>query len=203
MNTTTLLSATTILTATISSLIPLLLGIGVPALIAGRIPKKLSLSRKRGWLIGHLIFVIITFSGIIGCLVLAILTTSISGGAFIYAAHLFATYFEFLALFGGLGAVSTGTWLAARTEWGLTNHSWVITKWVGMLVAYVLVGPILTIGLWDSLFETFHGTINPLKNPAYLHYREIYFIGYGLQLAFLSFLFFISVLKPWMKRKEA
>lgn len=193
-----------ILAGTAGALLILLLLIAGLALIAGRIPGKLSQARKRGWLMAHIILVIIYFSGVLGSLLLAVLTTLTGDGELIYAAHFFIQYFDwFLIIPGALGSVITGTWLAARTHWGLTRHYWVMPKWVGNIAAILFGSSVVRIGIDASLRNTFHGRINPWPSPAYLQSRQLLFIGLAVSLVILITLLFISYFKPWGKRQAA
>ena len=133
--------------------------ISVLALIAKSIPKKLSVSQKKGWLIAHVILIIVYFSGLFGSILLATLTTFLNDSKLIYAAHFFIQYFDwFLIIPGAYGSVITGTWLATRTDSGLTKHFWVMVKWVGSIIAFLFGSSFVRIGVDDSLKNASYGS---------------------------------------------
>jgi hypothetical protein len=202
LHTTFTVNTETIFIAMIVWLIAMLVLIGVLALIARKM-SKLSPSRKKGWLVVHLISVILYFSGLIGQLFLTILTVFLPNGKLIFAAHFFIMYFDaFFSIPFAFAVVGTGTWLATRTNWGLTKHYWVIAKWSGMLLANVWGTTIGSVGEGESFNYTLHGAINPLQSSAYIHSRELFFIYLVGELAIMFSLLIIAILKPWGKRKE-
>lgn len=165
--------------------------------------KKLGIKQKNGWLLAHSIFVIVYFGGLLGTLLLSVATTFTTDGELIYAAHLFIQYFDwFLIIPGAFGSLTTGTWLAVRTNWGLTKHYWIIAKWVGNISAITFGGSLMRIWIHDNFSIIFTGNIHPLQNPAYLHNRQMLFIGTAISFTFLIFLLVMSYFKPWGRREK-
>lgn len=106
--------------------------------------RKLSSKQKNWWLIAHIFFIIIAFSGLIGQLLLTSSTTFITDREHIFAAHLFIVYFDdYLIIPGAFGSLITGIWLAVRTHWGFTKHYWIIAKWIGNIAAILLGSTII------------------------------------------------------------
>lgn len=182
----------------------LLVMIGIIAIMGKRFSKKLSINQKTGWLIAHVIFVIVYFSGMFGTLLLSVSTMYTTDGGLIYGAHLFIQYFDwFLIIPGAFGSLLTGSWLAARTNWGLTKFYWVIAKWVGNIAAITFGAHYMRIRIHDNFHGIFSSLVHPLQNPAYLENRQLLFTGIAISFAILIFLLLISYLKPWRKRKNA
>jgi len=180
----------------------LLVGLTLVLVMIGKFKsKKLTPKQKNWWLITHIVFVIVYFSGLFGTLLLAVSTTFITDSKLIYAAHLFIQYFDwFLIIPGAFGSVLTGVWLAVRTHWGLTKHYWVMTKWIGNISAILFGANFMRIWIHESFTKIFSGNLHPLQNPAYLENREMLFIGTAISFSILIFLIVISYLKPWGKR---
>ncbi|MGM0878250.1 MAG: hypothetical protein ACQEWV_26970 [Bacillota bacterium] len=67
----------------------ILILVSVLVFIGNKMLKKLSMNAKKLWIIAHVIFVVIYFSGLLGELIMAISTTLTGYEEHIYAAHLF------------------------------------------------------------------------------------------------------------------
>jgi len=88
---------------TILFLVSVLVFIGI------KMSKRLSMNAKKWWIIAHVIFVVMYFSGLLGELIMAISTTLSGYEEHIYAAHLFILFFDnFLIIPGGFGSLITG-----------------------------------------------------------------------------------------------
>jgi uncharacterized membrane protein len=173
----------------------------VPILILGKKKIiKLNAKQKRWWVIFHVLFVMIYFTGVITIVCLSIFAMNTTDQALMNAAHFFMQIFDFyLIVPGALGSLITGIWLAIGT-WGLTTYYWVIAKWIGNLTT-ILFGSTL-IGYWIHIsFQAFsHKGINPAKNIDFLANQRNILLGIFIILGILVFLTAISYLKPWGKR---
>ncbi|WP_059173352.1 hypothetical protein [Bacillus sp. FJAT-27445] len=181
----------------------LILLILIPVWIGKKKNNKLNKNQKNWWLISHIFFVVIFIGGLLGTTLLAISTNFITEREHIYAAHLFIEFFDwFLIIPGGIGSFFTGIWLAVRTHWGVTKYYWIMAK-LGVTFIAILFGSMyMRIWIHETVGDIFVNTIHPLKNPVYLHSREMLFIGIAVSFSFISFLVLISYLKPWGKIKE-
>ncbi|HZG17180.1 MAG TPA: DUF2269 family protein [Candidatus Bathyarchaeia archaeon] len=174
----------------------------IPGWLGGKIAKKLNQKQKTIWLIIHIFFVLIYFSGLFGTLVLVLYTTFTTDAGLIYAVHLFIQLFDWFFLIpGGLGTLVTGVWLSVRTHWGLTKYYWILTKLV-LNVATVLFGAtLMRVWLHDRFEAIFSANVQPLDNPLYLQNRQMLFVGLAISFTTLLFIVAISYFKPWGKRK--
>lgn len=165
--------------------------------------KNFNLKQKNNWLIAHIFFIIIYFSGLIGTLLMAVSTTFTNSRDTIYAAHLFIQYFDwFLIIPGGVGAFITGIWMSIRTHWGVTKYYWIIAKWIGNIGAIFFGANFMRVWLHDNFSVIFNDSSHPLENALYLSNRLWIFIGLGFSFSILIFLVIISYYKPWGKRKQ-
>ncbi|MCK1991188.1 DUF2269 family protein [Peribacillus muralis] len=181
----------------------LLMLIFIMVLIANKISRKLTHKRKQWWLIAHILFVIVYFSGICGQLVVLLSMSSFSEKESIHAGLEFISYFDdYLTIPGAIGSLVTGIWIALRTNWGgLTTYYWIMAKWIGNIFA-ILLGSSITGNVVHNLFpKILSSDVEPLQNPLYLQSRQILFMGIGISLTILTFLVVISYVKPWGKRK--
>lgn len=180
-------------------LVVLLMITGITLLIAKFRKNRLRIKQKNWWLIIHMIFVVIYISGVLGMLLLALLTKFTTDNNLVYASHIFIKRFDhFLVIPGAFGSFITGIWLAIRTHWGgLTKHYWVLAKWIGNIAAIIYGSTYVRIWIDNALATS---GMHPLQNPAYLTDRQLLFIGIAICIAILFFLVIISYLKPWGKR---
>ncbi len=186
---------------TLISILLLLAGL----MISGKFrTRKLTAKQRNWWLIAHIMFVIIYFSGLLGTLLLtSVATTLTTHREQIYAAHIFSKYCDwFLIIPGAFGSLITGIWLSIRTQWGLTKYYWVIVKIIGNSSAILFGSTMMRIWFDQTVDLSSLGQMNPLQNPAYLHNRQLLIIGTIISLSILTFLVVTSYVKPWGKRKE-
>lgn len=170
-------------------------------MIGRRMAGKLTIRQKHWWRVLHLVSITVYFSGVLGSLLLAVFTTRTTDEDLIYAAHVFIQYFDwFLIVPGAFASIITGLWLAVRTHWGFAEYYWVVAKWAGNVIAVLYGATFLRIWMEGALHASMTG-VHPLENPAYLHSRELLFVGMAIALAILVVLTVISVFKPWRKRK--
>jgi hypothetical protein len=197
------LSTPDILT-TIVLLIVISLMIGIMALTAKFITNRLTIKQKNWWIIAHLMFVIVYFSGLLGTLLLTNMTiTKVTDLNQIHAAHIFSKYCDwFLIIPGAFGSLITGVWLALRTNWGLTKFHWIVVKVLGNIGAILYGGTLMRIWFDRTVDLSSDAQVNFLNNTVYLYNRQMLIIGTLISLAILFFLVIISVLKPWGKRKN-
>ena len=164
--------------------------------------QKLSVKQKKWWVIVHLTFMILWFSGLLGTILLAALTTSMTNRELVYAAHSFIESFDhFLVIPGAIGCLLTGIWMSIRTNWGLTKYYWIIIKLIGN-IGVILVGStiIRSLIIQTNTLSTAN-QVNPLQNPAYIDARQMFILGSTTLLTVLFFLVIVSIIKPWGKRK--
>lgn len=189
----------TIFIDVISSLLTVALLIGIMHLISKRMQDKMENKRYKGWLIAHIVFVIIFMSGLLGNFLLTLVsTTYVIGQEQIYSAHFLATYFAlFLTVPGIFGTLITGIWLVVRSKWGLFKHHWIIVKIIGTTLGMIMGRTWVVIWLEKAMILS---QSNPMQNPLYLHSRLMLLSGVSITLIAMLFLIIISYIKPWGQR---
>lgn len=109
---------------------------------------------------------------------------------------------DFIIIPGANGALLTGLVYSIFTGWGWLKHRWIIAKWCitlfGVIFGTFWLGPWVN-GLVP--ISKAHG-LNALIDPNYLHSRNMVLYWGTFQLLTLIFALFISVLKPWKKKKN-
>lgn len=165
--------------------------------------KRLTMKQKKGWLIAHILFVVMYSTGVLAPIFMTVCTYFTNNRILLYAAQDFAGKFDwFLIIPGAAGCLITGIWLAVRTHWGFTQYYWVITKWVGNIVSILFGGIFVRLWIHPRLEAIFPPGVDPLHSPVYLENRNALLISLLFSISLIIALIVISYLKPWGKVKE-
>lgn len=165
--------------------------------------KKLSIKAKHWWVITHIFFFILYFSGLLATLLLTISSTYITDPEQLYITHVYVKYADwYLIIPGAFGCIITGVWLSVRTHWGLLNYYWIIVKTLGNVIA-IGFGGYWMANWYDYTIElTTHGHHNFFHNPVYAESRLGLIYGSIGSMILLGYLVIISKFKPWGKRQK-
>jgi hypothetical protein len=103
---------------------------------------------------------------------------------------------------GAFGCLITGLVFSIFSNWGFFKHNWIIFKWI-ITVSAILFGTFF-LGPWETAMMEISGVLGmeSLKDPAYLYSQKMNLIWGGLQTSLLMVTVFISIFKPWKKRKH-
>lgn len=165
---------------------------------------RFTMKPKKGWLIAHILCVLVFFTGVFGSIFLTIVTFFTTNKALIYAAQMFSGTFDwFLIIPGAMGCLITGIWLAVRTHWGFANYYWVMMKSIGNIFLILFGGIVIRNWIHDQLDKVFSSSLHPLQSALYLEHRTILLSCLAISLAVILFLVLISYVKPWGKVKKA
>jgi uncharacterized membrane protein len=103
---------------------------------------------------------------------------------------------------GGLGTIITGVLLAWLTPWGFFKHKWIIYTMVvvvlDLVVAQIFGEPM--VNKMATLAEA--EGLSALQNPEYISAWNGLIIMVIVTSLLLISAVFVSVIKPWRKRKE-
>lgn len=109
---------------------------------------------------------------------------------------------DFILIPGANGVLLTGLIYSIFTGWGWFKHRWIIVKWCIALFGVIL--GTFWLGPWLNALAPFskvHG-LDSLTDLNYLHNKAMNFYWGIFQLSTLIFALFISVLKPWKKKRN-
>ena len=100
-----------------------------------------------------------------------------------------------------MGSLISGLLISILTNWGFFKFRWVTVKWIATIV-FILFGT-FWLGPWVNGMEHIVKTerIAALQNEIYLYNRQMNTFFGCIQASSLIVLLFISVLKPWKKKK--
>ncbi len=165
--------------------------------------KKLGANGLR-WLKGfHLIAVSCWVGAIVVLMLLYFLKKGVTDGGVLYGINQSIHHADIWVVVtpGAFGCLGTGLIYSIFSNWGFFKHNWITVKWVVIAIA-ILSGTFL-LGPWETTMLDISGKLGiaALNDPAYLYSEKMNFI-FGLVQGFLLiFVIFISVFKPWKKKK--
>ena len=164
---------------------------------------KLKDSHKK-WLVSfHLLFVIVWLGTVITMYVFLLYKVDEGNVDQMTLIHsILKLFYNALLLPSAIGCIITGFFLSLLTHWGLTKYIWIIIKWV---VSFNMIFFItLFLGGWvdqPANILLMEG-VEAVKNPHFVENTKWLKFGIGLQIPHLIVLVFISIIKPWGKRKK-
>jgi uncharacterized membrane protein len=100
---------------------------------------------------------------------------------------------------GAMGCLLTGLIYSIFTNWGFFRHHWITVKWV-ITVTAILFGTFY-LGPWiqDMIRMSSAGDVS--ANQEYLNVQKLHFIYGSIQAVSLLFAVYLSVYKPWKRKK--
>jgi uncharacterized membrane protein len=164
---------------------------------------KLSAKGLR-WLKGlHLIAVSCWIGGAVALFLLYFLKDGITDSGVLYGINQSIHHVDMLVVVipGAFGCLITGLLYSIFSNWGFFRHNWLIFKWI-VTVAAILFGTFF-LGPWETNMMEISGRLGmlSLSDQSYLYNQEMNFVFGGIQCAVLIITVFISILKPWKKKK--
>ena len=165
--------------------------------------KKLSAKGLR-WLKGfHLIAVSCWIGGAVALLLLYLLKEGVTDGGVLYGINRSIHHVDMVVIVipGAFGCLITGLLYSIFSNWGFFKHNWLIFKWIVTVVA-ILFGTFF-LGPWETAMMEISCKlgISSLSNEEYLYNQRMNLIFGSLQCLLLMTTAFISVFKPWKKKR--
>jgi uncharacterized membrane protein len=156
------------------------------------------------WLKGfHLIAVSCWLGGAVALLLLYFLKNGLRDGGVLYGVNQSIHHIDMVVVVipGAFGCLITGLIYSSFSNWGFFKHNWLIFKWI-VTVAAILFGTFF-LGPWETTMMEISGKLGmaSLSDQAYLYNQKMNLIFGGIQCFVLMITLFISIFKPWKKRK--
>ena len=103
---------------------------------------------------------------------------------------------------GAFGCLLTGLIYSTFSNWGFFKHGWMILKWIVTIVA-ILFGTFY-LGPWETNMMDISGKLGmeALSDPDYLYNQKMNLVFGTAQCFILMVTVFISIFKPWKKKKK-
>jgi len=160
-------------------------------------------SRGRAWLKGVHIFFACAWVGAAVCMMLLhFVKSNPANGDELYAFNVSIKLLDdFVVIPAAFGSLITGLLFSWLTDWGFFKFNWMTVKWI------VTVGSIIFGTFWLGPWVNGATAISDaerllsLQNPVYLYFKQMNSYFGSMQTLILIALAFISVLKPWGKRR--
>jgi len=165
---------------------------------------KLSAKGLR-WLKGfHLIAVSCWIGGAVALILLYFLKNGVTDGGVLYGINQSIHHVDMVVVVipGAFGCLITGLVYSAFSNWGFFKHKWLIVKWI-VTVAAILFGTFF-LGPWETKMMEISGklSMSSLNDQSYLYNQKMNVILGGIQCIVLMITVFISIFKPWKKKKS-
>ena len=165
---------------------------------------KLS-ARGLRWLKGfHLIAVSCWIGGAVALILLYFLKNDVTDGGVLYGINQSIHHVDMrvIVIPGAFGCLLTGLIYSNFSNWGFFKHNWLIFKWI-VTIAAILFGTFF-LGPWETKMMEISGNLglSSLSDEAYLYNERMNLIFGVVQCLVLMITLFISIFKPWKKRKS-
>lgn len=152
----------------------------------------------------HLIAVACWIGGAVSLLMLYFLKKSVIDDGVLYGINQASHQVDMFVVVipGAFGCLLTGLTYSLLSNWGFFKQRWLLVKWL-ITVTAILFGTFY-LGPWETKMMDISGRLGmaALQDPDYLYNQRMNFMfGIG-QCAVLLVTVWISVFKPWRKRKS-
>jgi len=163
--------------------------------------------RKKGlrWLKGfHLIAVSCWIGGAVALILLYLIKDVVKDGGVLYGINQSIHHVDMVVVVipGAFGCLLTGLIYSIFSNWGFFKHKWMIFKWI-VTVSAILFGTFY-LGPWETTMMEISGKLglSSISDPVYLYNQKMNLIFGSLQCFILMVTVFISIFKPWKKKKR-
>lgn len=150
----------------------------------------------------HLLAVCCWIGGAVSLLVLHGGRETLDGGALHGVNHsMHRVDMAVVVVFGAFGCLVTGLLYSLFTNWGFFRHGWLVFKWVATVGA-ILFGTFF-LGPWETRMLELSRDLGlaAQENAEYLRSARLN-LGFGLaQVALLAVMVWLSVFRPWGRKK--
>ena len=162
---------------------------------------------KKGlrWLKGfHMIAVSCWIGGAVAVILLYLLKDNVVNGDVLYGINQSIHHVDMVVVVipGAFGCLITGLIYGIFSNWGFFKHNWMIFKWI-VTVTAILFGTFY-LGPWETTMMEISGELgmSALNDFSYKYSQNMNLIFGSLQCLVLVITVFISIFKPWKKRKR-
>ena len=164
--------------------------------------KKFSAKQQRWLKCFHLFFVCLWVAGVV-TITLMIFIMKANDGMELYGIDISKKLVDdFIIIPGAIGSFFNGLLYSIFTKWGWFKHRWVTVKWAitlfGMVFGTFFLGPWLNAMPPISIMKG----LAALSDTTYMHSQQMLYVWTPFTLVLVLFALFISVLKPWKRRKR-
>jgi len=165
--------------------------------------KKLGAKGLR-WLKGfHLVAVSCWIGGAASLLLLYFIKGDVADGGVLFGINQSIHHVDMALVVvpGAFGCLLTGLLYSLFSNWGFFKHTWLVFKWT-VTVAAIVFGT-FWLGPWETTMMEISGTLGlqALQDQAYRYNERMNLVFGTLQCSVLIVTLFVSIFKPWKKKK--
>ncbi|MBN2062154.1 MAG: hypothetical protein JW882_17250 [Deltaproteobacteria bacterium] len=164
--------------------------------------KKLSMQGEKWLKCIHVFFACLMIAGGVS-MILMMHFLKAEDGLSLYGMHVSMKFNNMLlGAAGGMGTLLTGLLYSVFTNWGWFKHKWIILKWCINLLGVILGS--FWLGPWIAkMVEIVKSEgMAALTNAVYVHSKTMSFSLGSFQFLTLLFALYLSVHKPWKRKKD-
>lgn len=149
----------------------------------------------------HIFFAFCWVVGGVALCLLVFITYPQSGDELYMRSRILQIVDDYFIIYGALGAFFTGLIYSIWTNWGFFKHTWIIVKWI-MIILQILFGTfVLGPCINNNVIIADQFRDAALTDPIFLANIQTTQIWGTVQTALLLAVIVISVQKPWKKKK--
>lgn len=149
----------------------------------------------------HIFFAFCWIVGALAMCLLLFITLPESGDELYMRSRILQIIDDYFIIYGAIGALLTGLVYSIWTNWGFFKHRWIIVKWI-MTILQILFGTfVLGPCINDNVVIAGQLRDAALTDPVFLSNLQSSQLYGSIQTTLLLLYIFISVQKPWKKKK--
>lgn len=149
----------------------------------------------------HIFFAFCWIVGALAMCLLLFITLPESGDELYMRSRILQIIDDYFIIYGAIGALLTGLVYSIWTNWGFFKHRWIIVKWI-MTILQILFGTfVLGPCINDNVVIAGQLRDAALTDPVFLNNLQSSQLYGSIQTTLLLLYIFISVQKPWKKKK--
>jgi len=156
----------------------------------------------RRWLRVIHIFFIASLTGGLASILIVNHITGLDARELFIANYSIYTLFNIVVTWSFYGVVTTGLIYSVFTHWGLTKHWWIIGKWTGTVILFVLVWVWLGPAINGMVALSDIGLSKPEISHSYAEYHNSLTPVIAIALLLVFVLISITIFRPWGQREQ-
>lgn len=164
--------------------------------------KKINIQGGKILKMFHILFAFCWIIGSMSICLLLFITLPQSGDELFMRSRTLQIIDDYFIIYGALGSLITGLIYSIWTNWGFFKHRWITVKWI-MTILQILFGTfVLGPFINDNVIIADQLRDAALTDTIFLDNLHISQLWGSVQMTLLLLYIFISVQKPWKKKKN-
>ncbi|WP_236694101.1 DUF2269 family protein [Sporosarcina globispora] len=160
-------------------------------------------TKEARWLkIFHIVLVSLFFGGIMSSLVLNFTMESAAYDQTLDMYKNVVAISDYIVRTGAVGTLLVGFIYGFFTNWGFFKHRWVTIKWILFIIQTIVGITIVDELMMENLALLEAEGSKALTNPVFIDNHIVRQYAVYFQIAVTLFIFAISVLRPWKKKRQ-